>query len=217
VTFRTLEGSRGEDGAQMTTGDDARFEFRVWDDRLDGVSERLGAVSEAGEVRESAETYLVSSAVFDANPKIRADLLDIKVLVAVRDGFEQWTVHRKASFPIHAGVLTDDLFPLLGLAPPSLERETYTLSQLVDELVGSQPDLAAVDVTKRRQMYSVNACGAEVSEVRIEGREIGTVAVESTDLDALREVRREIGLETYDNVSYPRAIRDILGGRFAVR
>lgn len=200
----------------MATGGEARFEFRVWGEQLDAVSDRLRAVSQASDVRESAETYVVSTQVLDANPKARADLLDVKVLVDVRDGFEQWTVHGKAEFPVDAAVLTDDLFPLLGVAP-ALDRKTYSLSELVDEVVEPHPDLAAVDVTKRRQMYSADACQAEVSEVSIGDRVLQTVAIESTDLDALREVRARLELDTYDNVSYPRAIRDLLGGRFAVR
>lgn len=201
----------------MTTDGDARFEFRVWGDRLDRVSDRLRALGEAGEVRESAETYVVSTAVLDANPKVRADLLDIKRLVDVRDGFEQWTVHRKVGFPVDVRELADDLFPLLGVAPSSLDREAYSLSELVDEVVEPHPDLAAVDLTKRRRMYAVDPCSAELSQVSVQGRAIQTVAIESTDLDALREVRRGLGLETNDNVSYPRALRDMLGGRFAVR
>jgi len=200
----------------MTAGGEARFEFRVWGDRLDGVSDWLGALAEAGEVRESAETYVVSTVALDANPKVRDDLLDIKRLVDVRDGFEQWTVHRKVVFPVGARELADDFFPLLGVAPSSLDREAYTMSDLVDELVAPHPDLAAVDLTKRRQMYMVDACSAEVSQVRIRGRTIQTAAIESTDLDALREVRLGLGLETNDNVSYPRAIRALLGGQFAV-
>jgi hypothetical protein len=201
----------------MANGSEARFEFRVWGDRLEPVADRLRAHSEAGEVRESAETYVVSTAALDANPKARADLLDIKVLVDVRDGFEQWTVHRKAGFPVDAGVLAAEVFPLLGVAPPSLDREEYSLAELVDEVVASHPDLAAVDVTKRRQMHTVGTCGAEVSEVQMAGRALQTIAIESSDLEALREVRRLLGLDTYDNVSYPRAIRDALGGRFAIR
>jgi len=201
----------------MTAGGEARFEFRVWGDRLDGVSDRLRELAEPGEVRESAETYVVSTAVLDANPKVRADLLDIKRLVDVRDGFEQWTVHRKVGFPVDVRELADDLCPLLGVAPSSLDREAYSVAELVDEVVEPHPDLAAVDLTKRRQMYTVDPCSAEVSQVRVQGRAIQTVAIESTDLDALREVRRGLGLETNDNVSYPRAIREMLGGRFAVR
>ncbi len=200
----------------MTSASEARFEFRVWAERLDAVGDRLRALSECVDVRQTAETYFVSTSATDVNPKARADLLDIKVLVGARDGFEQWTVHCKADFPVAAALLTSELFPLLGQAPPLLERDAYSLPQLV-EVVASQPDLAAVEVTKRRQMHSVNGCVAEISDVSIAGRDVQTVAVESTDLNALRQARRTLDLDGYDNVSYPRAIRSTVGGRFAER
>jgi hypothetical protein len=199
----------------MTTGGEARFEFRVWADRLDELGDRLRSLAEPLEVRESTDTYFVSTAAVDANPKARADLLDIKVLVRVREGFEQWGVRLKAEFPIDAALLRAELFPLLGLAPPHLEREEYSLSQLLAEVVDVHPDLAAVEVTKSRQMHAVDACIAEITDATIADREIQTVAVESTDLAALTDVRRALGLDGHDNVSYPRAIRAVLGGRFA--
>jgi hypothetical protein len=199
----------------MTTGGEARFEFRVWADRLDELADRLRSLAEPLEVRQSTDTYLVSTSAVDANPKARADLLDIKVLVGVRDGFEQWGVRLKAEFPIEAALLRIELFPLLGLASPDLERAEYSLSQLLAEVVPAHPDLAAVEVTKSRHMHAVNACIAEITDATIADREIQTVAVESVDLAALTEVRRALGLDGHDNVSYPRAIRAVLGGRFA--
>lgn len=201
----------------MTNGGEARFEFRVWADRLDEVSGRLRSLSEPFEIRESTETYFVSRFVVDANPKARADLLDIKVLVGVREGFEQWGVRLKAEFPVDAALLRTELFPLLGLAPPLLEREEYSLSQLVTEGVAPHPDLAAVEIIKRRQMHTVNACMAEITDATIAGHEVQTVAVESADLSDLRETRHALGLDGHDNVSYPRAIRGVLGGPFADR
>lgn len=198
----------------MTTGGEARYEFRVWADRLDELGGRLRPLAEPLEVRESTDTYFVSTSAVDANPKARADLLDIKVLVGVREGFEQWGVRLKAEFPIEAELLRAELFPLLGLTPPLLEREEYSLSQLA-EVVDAHPDLAAVEVTKRRQMHAVNGCIAEITDATIAEHEIQTVAVESTDLSALTDVRRALGLDGHDNVSYPRAIRNVLGGRFA--
>jgi hypothetical protein len=199
----------------MTTGGEARFEFRVWADQLDELGDRLRSQAEPLEVRESTDTYFVSTSTVDANPKARADLLDIKVLVGVSEGFEQWGVRLKAGFPIDAALLRTELFPLLGLASADLEREEYSLSQLLAEVVDAHPDLAAVEVTKRRQMYAVNDCIAEITDATIADREIQTVAVESTDLGALTDVRRALGLDGHDNVSYPRAIRGVLGGRFA--
>jgi hypothetical protein len=202
----TTEGGAG--------GTAARFEFRAWAGRLGAVGDLLESLSECLDVNETAETYLVATTTVDVNAKVRADLLDIKVLVGVRDVFEQWTVHRKAAFPVAAAVLRDDLFPLLGLAPPALRRDAYSLPQLIDEVVAVEPNLAAVDVTKRRRRYTVNTCAAEIADVAIGDRRLQTVAVESADLPAVREAHRMLGLGRFENVSYPRAIRGTLGGRF---
>ncbi len=187
-----------------------RYEFRVWSNDL--AAGRLRALGEAGESRESAETYLVSMASAEVNPKARADLLDIKTLVGTEDGFEQWTVRLKAPFPVSADLVAGELFPLLGIEPPPLARDEYTLGQLVDEIVAVHPDLAAAEVVKRRQMFAVNGCTGEVSDVTIDGRPVQTVAIESSDLDALRRTRTALGLDEYENVSYPRAIRERLHG-----
>jgi len=188
-----------------------RYEWRAWADRLDEVAARVGALSECHETRRSAEVYIVSRAATDANPKVRDRRLDIKVLRAIRDGFEKWDVHLKSEFPVPAGLLSAQVFPLLGIAPLQLHREQYSPSQLLDELVNPHPDLAAVEVKKRRNSYTVNGCIAEVADVDIGSRHLQTVAVESVDLEALREARRLTGLNRYDNVNYPRAIRQTLG------
>jgi hypothetical protein len=195
-------------------GTAARFEYRAWAERLDAVGDLLESLSVCHEVTETAETYLVSTATADVNVKVRADLLDIKVLVAVRDGFEQWTVHRKAEFPVDAAMVRDDLFPLLGLVPPDLQRDEYSLSQLIDDVVAAHPDLGAVNVTKWRRRYTVDDCAAEIADVSIADHQLQTAAVESTDLRAVREAYRMLGLDRYDNISYPRAVRRALGGRF---
>lgn len=192
----------------------ARYEFRVWSDRRDEISERLLASSEHVEHRTTTETYLVSTATVAANPKARADLLDIKVLQREVDGFEQWDVHLKAEFPVAAALLRDELFPCLGLPPPPLDRGSYSLSELVDLVVAPHPQAAAVEVIKRRDLRRMEACAAEVTDGRIGDRAFFTVAVESEDLDALRTACAVLGLAGRDNVSYPRAIRDRLGGGF---
>lgn len=201
----------------MSNRGEARFEFRVWAERLDELSGLVRSMSELLEIRESSETYFVSTSAIDASPKARADLLDIKVLVGVREGFEQWGVRLKTEFPVDAAMLRTELIPLLGLEPPLFEREEYSLSQLVAEVVAPHPDLAAVEVTKRRQMHIVNACVAEITDATIAGRQVQTVAVESADLIDLRVARRVLGLEGHNNVSYPRAIRGALGGPITER
>jgi hypothetical protein len=52
----------------------------------------------------------------------------------------------------------------------------------------------------------------EVCDVEIGGQPAQTVAIESGDLDALRAARSALNLDQHENVSYPRAIREMLRG-----
>jgi hypothetical protein len=188
-----------------------RFEFRAWGAQLDDVRDRIASIAEPYEIRESVETYIVSTATSDANPKVRGDRLDIKVLIATRDGFEQWEPQLKTSFPIPASVLRNDFFRILGEFAPSLDRDTYSHEQFVEEIVQSHDDLAAVEVVKQRRLSTISGCITEFAYVSIAGEDAQTAAVESTDLDALREARSLAGLHAYENTSYPAAIKRAIG------
>src|SRR5271166_3025868 len=58
-----------------------RYEFRIWAETLTPIRERLERLASPKET-VSQETYLVSATTDKCNAKIRADLMDIKVLVA---------------------------------------------------------------------------------------------------------------------------------------
>jgi hypothetical protein len=188
-----------------------RYEWRVWGESLGDIAARMASLSECHGTRHCLETYFVSTATDDANPKVRADLLDVKVLREVRDGFERWEPVLKAAFPVTAAFLRDDLFPALGVASPPLERAVYTLAQLRDEVVAPHGAVAAIGVHKRRSAYTINGCIAEVADVTIDDRRLQTAVVESADLGALREARILAGLDALANVNYPRAIKQMLG------
>lgn len=201
----------------MTGGAGARFEFRAWAARLNDVGRRLRELSDPDDTGESTEIYIVSTETIDVNPKVRHGLLDIKALVAVDDGFEQWAVHRKWAFPVAAGIVRAELCPLLGVAAQGLDRDAYSATHLLDEVVAPHPRLAGVEVVKHRWKFALDACTAELADVVVGGRRLQTAAVESTDIEAARTARRAIGLDHRDNVSYPRAICATLGGAFAGR
>jgi hypothetical protein len=188
-----------------------RFEFRAWADRLDAVESRIRALSECHQIRESTETYIVSTGTVDTNPKVREGQLDVKVLVASREGFEQWEPQLKASFPVSEALLRDELFPLLSQPAPALELGSFSVDQFLDDVVARCDGLAAVEVTKRRQSFMVSGCITEFADVSIAGTDLQTAAVESVDVGALRDARRLTGLDTYDNVNYPTAIKAAIG------
>lgn len=187
-----------------------RYEWRGWAERLDGVAGRVRGASDRHEIRETTERYIVSR-VPGANPKVRYDRLDIKVLRSLQDGFQQWDVALKVPFPVAATVVAGEVLPLLGAAPFPLARPEYGYDELFDDVVDPHPDLAGVEVRKRREFFTVGGCTAEIAEVAIGGRTMQTAAVESIDLDLLREAWRSIGLDRYENISYPAMIRRVLG------
>ena len=188
-----------------------RFEFRAWGDKLDTVRDRIASLADFYEKRESVETYIISAGTTDANPKVRGDRLDIKILIATRDRFEQWEPQLKASFPIPASVLRNDFFRILGQFTPTLDRDNYSFEQFIHEIVERHDELAAVEVVKQRRISTVNGCITEFAHVSIAGEDIQTAAVESTDLEALHEARRLTGLDEYENINYPAAIKRAIG------
>ena len=188
-----------------------RFEFRAWGDQLDTVRDRIASLADPYEKRESVETYIISAGTIDANPKVRGDRLDIKVLIATRDGFEQWEPQLKASFPIPAAVLRNDFFRILGEFAPTLDRDSYSFEQFIHDIVERHDGLAAVEVVKHRQISTVNGCITEFAHVSIAGEDIQTAAVESIDLQALHDARRLTGLDEYENINYPAAIQRAIG------
>ena len=186
-----------------------RYEFRIWADSLAPLHTRLDALGQAREAR-SAETYLISKVTERCNAKIRAELMDIKVLVAEDRGLEQWKPVLKSGFPLGATVIADQVFPSLQLVAPTLVKSDYTFDEFLNEVVRPQPKVAVVEVTKTRYQFKIGECAAEYSLITINGTARDTVAVESTDGDAVLELLAKLDIHE-PNVSYIREIRRTLG------
>jgi exopolyphosphatase/guanosine-5'-triphosphate,3'-diphosphate pyrophosphatase len=194
-----------------------RWEWRAFAPDFEGVDERFAARVSA-RVQESDELYLISGRG-DDNVKVREESLERKSLLHVsEDGPEQWLPDLEAEFPVSAedvrGVLE-----ALEVAVPPLERDAYTLSQLLDEVVRPSEQLRTVSVHKRRRRYSLDGLLAEHTDVRTPGASTRTVAVESEDPARVGAAVRELGLESFSVVSFPRALEALVGlapGRFAV-
>jgi exopolyphosphatase/guanosine-5'-triphosphate,3'-diphosphate pyrophosphatase len=193
-----------------------RWEWRAFGQRFGTADAAFAALTPTG-VQESDELYLLSGA--GDNVKVRADLMDIKILVEVNpDGLEQWRPVMKASFPLPASDVAT-VFESLRLPTPPLDREAYTLDQFVAELAGPSGGMRAVNVHKRRVRYVVGGCTAEVSDVVADGRPTRTVAIESEDAAAVVAAVRSVGLGGFVNTSYPvglAALVDDKPARYAV-
>ncbi len=188
-----------------------RFEFRTWARNFGMVETRMSRLSKCQGIRESDEVYIVSAGNDENNTKIRDAKMDIKVLVGERDGLEQWRPRMKGTFPMAAEALVAEVFPAFGVAMPDLDRDEYSLDQYLDGIIRPHRDLVAVAVFKRRFAFTVNDCITEHAEVWINGAGLQTVAVESTDVPAILEAKRMLGLDDYENVNYLRAIKRVIG------
>ena len=186
-----------------------RYEFRVWAETLTPIREKLERLASPKET-VSQETYLVSATTDKCNAKIRAALMDIKVLVAEDRGLEQWKPTMKGEFPLPNSVIATQVFPSLELPPPALPKSTYELGEFLDQVVRADGRLAIVDVGKTRYQFRIGDCAAEYSKIMINDVPRDTVAVESVDPEAVLQLVRELGI-TEANTSYIREIKRALG------
>jgi exopolyphosphatase/guanosine-5'-triphosphate,3'-diphosphate pyrophosphatase len=193
-----------------------RWEWRSFGQRFGEAEKRLAALTPGG-AQESDEVYLLSSG--GANVKIRAALMDIKVLREVNaDGLEQWTPVMKAGFPLPAAEVAKVL-DALGLPIPTSGPASYTLDGFLARFAAPDGTVRAVNVHKRRVRYTVGGCMAELSDVVANGKPTRTLAVESEDAVAVMQAVRELGLGGYTNTSYPlglAALIDDTPTRYAV-
>ena len=193
-----------------------RWEWRTFGSRFGLAAARFGALT-PGAVQESDETYLVGGT--GDNVKIRADLMDIKVLRETnRDGLERWEPVLKAGFPLPAAEV-GGVFASLRLDTPALARDRYTLEQFLAEVVPAAGGLLAVAVHKRRVRYKVGGCTSEVTDVTVDGRPTRTIAIESENPAAVVAAVRSMALDGYRNMNYAVGLRAVLDGepeRFAV-
>jgi hypothetical protein len=161
--------------------------------------------------RESSEIYILSHGNNENNVKIRYDVLDIKVFVKEEKGLQQWNPRLKADFPMKIEVIRDDVLPTLGAAVPEFNRSAYTLEQFLEDILTPHPQLVLARIFKRRFGYVINDCVSEIAELLINGAAIKTMALESTDIEAVLEAKKMLGLQEYENVNYLLAIKRILG------
>jgi len=186
-----------------------RWEWRTFGESFGPADTSLSALTPE-RVQESDEIYLLSAADGDT-VKVRDELMDVKHLEHVDpDGLEQWLPVMKAGFPLPAADVAGVLASLRVAAPP-LERDAYTLDQLLDEVVQPTDDMRAVRVHKRRRRYTIGGCTSEWTDVSADGSPTRTIAVEHEDPALVIAAVRELGLGSRPNTSYPQGLKTLLG------
>jgi exopolyphosphatase/guanosine-5'-triphosphate,3'-diphosphate pyrophosphatase len=188
-----------------------RWEWRAFAETFADLEDRLAADEpEPGAVEDSDEVYVLSLASA-SSVKVRGGQMDVKELVESNaDGLEQWRPILKAEFPLSAAD-TAVVLGSLGVEPPALERDEYTLDRLLGELVDPRPELRAVRLHKHRAHHTVGGCMAELSSFGTDAGLRQTLAVESTDAAAVAAAVRDLGFETQPNVNVPRGLKLLVG------
>lgn len=167
-------------------------------------------MAEAGDIQTSNEIYLISSAADQCNAKIRNGLLDVKILIALDRGLEQWKPLPKAEFPVQTSTIVAQLFPSLRMEAPRLPNPQYSLERFLAEVISPQPGITIVPVSKVRRRFTWGMCQTEFSSVTIGGIALETVAVESPDPDGALMLIHELKIDTVANISYVRQIKSLL-------
>lgn len=184
-----------------------RWEWRAFATRFGVVEDRLAELPQTG-VQDSDEIYFLGGP--GAIVKVRDALLDVKVLREVdASGLERWEPVIKQPFPLPAQEVART-YAAFGLTAPHLARETYTLAQLIDELVTPSTALRPVTVHKHRLRYTVDGCTAELTDVVAAGKRSRTIAIEDEDPAAVIRAVASAGLDGYLNTNYPRGLQRLL-------
>jgi exopolyphosphatase/guanosine-5'-triphosphate,3'-diphosphate pyrophosphatase len=184
-----------------------RWEWRTFQPSFGDAERRLRELP-PGKRNQSEELYLLSPHG-DPNVKVRDGLMDIKTLEKVdENGLEQWRPVMKAPFPLPAPEIAR-VCEALRVAPlPPLDG--YALEPMRAELTHPSRGVRAVAIRKDRRRYTVGGCPAELTELTADGRTTKTVAIESEDPARVWAAVREMGLEGFENLSYPRGLKRLL-------
>jgi len=186
-----------------------RWEWRTFGDRLGADGGPFAGVRRES-VQESDELYLLSSEN-DECVKIRDGLLDVKHLEHVNDdGLEQWRPVSKEAFPVSKEDVRAVLASL-GVAPTPLARDIYTVDDFIADVVEPAATLRAVRVHKHREHFLLDGCMAELTDLRFDGRETRTIAIESEDPALVTAAVGKAGMGSLENVSLPRGLKALTG------
>ncbi len=185
-----------------------RWEWRTFGEEF-GVAEENIKAHECTRALESSEVYILSKKSGE-NIKVRDTLMDIKVLRNAENDLEQWFPIMKATFPIGAEEAAE-VFKAAGVEVEVKKDDTWEYDAFISKMVDTNPDLKAVGVFKKRFGYLIEGATVEIADLTIDGKAIRTTAVEDADPELVTRLVAELGLSGYENISYIKAMRRMVG------
>lgn len=185
-----------------------RWEWRTFGQDFGPAEDNIKA-HECTRSLESSEVYILSKKSGE-NVKIRDMLMDIKVLKAEQDDLEQWFPIMKATFPIGIEEMKEVFEAAkVEFKDPGVAEMAY--DEFIEKMVKPNADLKAVGVFKKRYGYKIEGATVELADLTIDGNEIRTTAVEDADPELVTRLVKELGLSGYENISYIKAMRRMVG------
>lgn len=188
-----------------------RYEYRIFGLDIMEQIEKLKQLGQPDQTRNISEIYLMTAGNTANNVKIRNRNIDIKKLVCEVEMLEQWKPFNIGLFPLDKNKIKHQVFPALGITPPALEQDEYSLEDFMKELILDDPDILVALTEKTRYGYLLNECICEWAEVRINGAMILSLSVESVNESKVMETVKMLGAEGFENINYPKAIKRVLG------
>ena len=160
--------------------------------------------------KQSVEIYLLNSES-PHSAKIRDRELDIKRLDKVdAAGLELWSPAFNAGFPLPAPLL-QEAFVTLGLAPPVVERNQYSMDEFLAEIIGGDRGFRSVQVLKARRQFFFGGCAAELVRIRVGTIVQDSFCIEDENSKKVMVALGELGLALEANVSFPKGLARALG------
>jgi hypothetical protein len=175
-------------------GTSPRFERRAW---APAFPELPDPAAEQG----AEEIYLLRPGRADFNLKLRDGRLELKELVALHDGLQQWRPTAKLEFPLPSAELGK-----LDIEPPAAPVDYPSFEALRPVL--ERAGLVVLPLCKRRRLFERAGCRAETALVEAAGRRLATAAVEDVDPERVRRAAVEMGLDRLPNRAYPAVLLD---------
>lgn len=183
--------------------DTTRYEYRVWGKHRK-ARRALARLADEQTTETVDDCYLL---VDDHtwNAKVRDDTLKIKHLVTEDRGFERWVSQRH-----HSSSTTptpfDEIFEALRLDRPQ-RGKSFDITKAVKRL-DDDSDVRAVFVVKHRRRFRIRELRAEATDIELvdSGKVLHTLSIEGEDLDALRALRKQLGLRGEPNVAVHQVI-----------
>jgi len=183
------------------------YEFRIFAPDLDLFEKKIVAGYTAVSSFATVEFYILSPGNDVNNVKIRRGEMDIKSLLAVESGLEQWARSLKVFFPLDRDTVLSDVYPALNVPAPSLLRSHYGIEQFLAEIVEPDSALSAIEIGKERSLFARGPVSAEFARLVVEGVPYHTMALESEEKAFLLEAIESFGLSGRENTNYIRFLK----------